>query len=125
MLGPVKLTQVGLKATTYSVPGIKEKFCARYLEYVGMNTTDEISGEVQIAPNITLLCDFEVVAALKAIIKMGVTSNPELAKACREVFQSILKADPSYISKKRALAALSFGSYEKNELINGLKEVLS
>lgn len=125
MLGPVKIAQVSLKATTYSVPGIKEKFCARYMEYVGMNTTDEISGEVQIAPNIKLLCDYEVIAALKAIIKMGVTSNPELAKACREVFQTILKADPSYVSKKRALAALSGGTYEKNELINGLKEVLA
>lgn len=87
------------------------------------NTDNEISGKIQVRDGGQVLCDFKVIAVLKTLVRMGSTPYEELAVACRQLFLSILHADPSYITVGKMLSCLSKDTYELAQLSLAIKEV--
>ena len=105
------------------IPGIKAKFISLYNSFM-LTNPDEDVGHIRIADKGTIACDFEVLAVLKSLVKLGVTNNPDLASACRDIFLCILKSDNSFISKNRALRDISPIDFESEQLCEAINQVL-
>lgn len=102
---------------------IKQTFKDKCTAVLLSNTDNEISGKIQIRNGGQLLCDFKVIAVLKTLLRMGTTPYEELANACRQLFLSILKADPYYVTVGKMLGCLSKDTYELAQLSQAIKEV--
>ena len=71
-----------------------------------------------------LLCEFEVIATLKALLKTGVTPNEDLANTCRDFFLRILHSDTRFITKACALDALVAENNEGDILYREISHIL-
>ena len=100
---------------------IKDTFIGHFKSAYSSKDADDSIGSIVVGNHATISCDYEVLAALKALVRTGETPNEELANACRQLFKSILQSDTTYITTKKMLQCLSNETYELDELSKAIR----
>ena len=104
--------------------GIKQSFIDSYEMNMSMNTENDVTGFISVGNTRKLTCDIEVIIVLKTLVKMGSCKSEALALACRQLFKTIIKSDPSYVSKATMLRSLGKGNYETAQLCAAIEYVV-
>ena len=104
--------------------GIKQQFITRYNVITDLNVDNETVGSIQVGDKFTLRCDFEVIAVLKTLVRLGACRNETLAITCREFFKKIVKSNPTYVTRGNMLSCLSDATYEAAQLSLAIREVV-